>query len=86
MTNDPNTKVQAKHLLDEYYEQEKEKAEKAGETSTLKKPVLIAWNLHDDGIMVVVDGASGRKLEFEPDKKAAKADKTKAAKADNKEK
>jgi hypothetical protein len=63
-TDAPETKAQAEALLKEYY-----KAEKAKETGqTLNKlplrPELLSWRLHEDGIMVVVDGASGRKLEL----------------------
>lgn len=67
MVNDPTTKAQAQALLNEYYEQEKQSAEKREEKSTLPaKPNLLSWNLRDDGTMIVVDGASGRKLQFAP--------------------
>ena len=84
MKDDPNTKAQAQALLKEYYEQEKAQAEAGQVNDTLpKKPNLLSWNLREDGVMVVVDGASGRKLEFQPSKPEAKTEppvKTKGAK------
>lgn len=62
MQNDPTTKTQAEALLKEYYEQEQGKGMPMPE-----QPALQSWNLYDDGTMVVVDGASGRKLSFAPD-------------------
>src|SRR5690242_5749535 len=68
MIDDPKTKAQAKALLDQYYKQEKESAKHQGEKSTLPEaPNLLSWNLRDDGTMIVIDGASGRKLEFAPE-------------------
>lgn len=63
MQDDPNTKDQAEALLKEYYEQEKGKGMPMPE-----QPALQSWNLRDDGTMVVIDGASGRKLEFSPER------------------
>lgn len=62
MKDDTNTKAQAEALLTEYYKEQKLKGE----------PNLLSWNLHDNGTMVLVDGASGRKLTFEPKKAKAK--------------
>jgi hypothetical protein len=68
MVDDPTTKAQAQALLVEYYEQENAKAERSQQASGLpKKTNLLSWDLKDDGTMVVVDGASGRKLTFAPE-------------------
>jgi hypothetical protein len=68
MVDDPKTKDQAEALLNQYYEQAKAEAKQRQEKNTLpEEPNLLSWNLRDDGVMVVVDGASGRKLEFAPE-------------------
>jgi phage terminase Nu1 subunit (DNA packaging protein) len=55
-TDSPETKEQAEALLKQYYKDRR--LELKG------RPNLLSWKLNDDGIMVLVDGASGRKLEF----------------------
>jgi hypothetical protein len=55
----PETYEQAKDLLDKYY-----KKQKATGDSLPLRPAMQSWTLHEDGVMVIIDGASGRKLEF----------------------
>lgn len=59
-TNSPETKEQAETLLKDYYKKN------AGKENLPKRGILESWKLHEDGVMIVVDGASGRKLVFEP--------------------
>lgn len=69
MVNDPTTKAQAEALTRKYYEKEHAQAKAKGEKSNLpEEPKILSWDLKDDGSMVVVDGASGRKLTFAPEK------------------
>lgn len=58
MADEADTKAKAQALLDEYYKEQGLKG----------KPNLMSWNQHNDGTMVLVDGASGRKLTFAPQK------------------
>jgi hypothetical protein len=55
-TDSPETKEQAEALLKQYYKDRR--PELKGRYN------LLSWKLNDDGIMIVVDGNSGRKLEF----------------------
>lgn len=69
-TDAPETKEQAQELLKNFYN----KGRLATPESPLpKRPQLLSWKLNEDGVMVIIDGASGRKLEFvtEPEKQAA---------------
>lgn len=60
-TDAPETRDQAETLLKEYY--------KTHPNDQLpKRHNLLSWKLNEDGTMVVVDGTSGRKLEFVIDK------------------
>lgn len=53
------TKEQAEALLKDYYRRQ-------GGEGMPKRPMLASWKLKEDGVMIVVDGASGRELTFEP--------------------
>jgi len=55
-TDSPETKDQAEALLKEYY--------KSKRPELKGRPNLLSWKLNDDGTMVLIDGTSGRKLEF----------------------
>lgn len=57
--NSPETYEQAMTLLKEYYQTRRAAGEKLPE-----HPALLSWVLTEEGVMHVVDGASGRKLEF----------------------
>lgn len=57
-TDSPETKDQAEELLKQYYKEHR------GEKNFPRRYNLLSWRLHPSGIMVVIDGASGRKLEF----------------------
>lgn len=77
MENDPTTKAQAEALLAQYYEQEKANAKKNGEKDTLpEKPNLLKSYRREDGTLIAIDGASGRKLEFAPEKSAPEKPRT----------
>lgn len=65
--NSPDTKEQAEELLKEYYKQHKTDLPPAA-----KRPDLLSWKLNEDGVMSLVDGASGRQLTFEPPNYQAK--------------
>jgi multidrug efflux pump subunit AcrA (membrane-fusion protein) len=58
----PETYQQAKDLLKEYYKKQRATGDRLPDV-----PMLQSWILHEDGVMVIVDGASGRKLDFETD-------------------
>lgn len=58
MADEADTQPKAQALLNEYYKEQGLKG----------KPNLLSWNQYDDGTMVVVDGTSGRKLTFAPQK------------------
>lgn len=64
---DEQLKAQAHALLVKYYEQERARARAKDEKCSLpEKPCVIACRQAEDGTLIVVDGASGRKLHFEP--------------------
>jgi len=65
-TDSPDTREQAEELLKQYYKQEKARETPETQNKLPKRPHLLSHRLREDGVMVVVDGASGRKLEFEP--------------------
>jgi hypothetical protein len=54
----PETKDQAEALLKQYYKEHR------GEKDFPRRYQLLSWRLNLDGSMTVVDGASGRKLNF----------------------
>lgn len=56
-TDSADTKDQAEALLKEYYKSHRT------EFGT-KRYKLDSWKFHENGTMIVVDGTSGRKLEF----------------------
>ncbi len=60
----PETKDQAEALLKDYYKREKAIENEQTKNKLPKRPILQSWRLRTDGVMIVVDGASGRKLEF----------------------
>lgn len=77
-TDSPEIKEQAEQLLKDYY-----KGEKAAETEQTpnklpKRPSLLTWKLYPNGVIVLVDGASGRKLEFTPKEAQEAQDKASA--------
>jgi len=55
-TDSPETKDQAEAFLKEYY--------KSKRPELKGRPNLLSWKLNDDGTIVLIDGTSGRKLEF----------------------
>ena len=57
-TDSPATKDQAEALLKQYYK------ERRNEKNFPRRYNLLSWKLNNDGTMIVIDGASGRKLEF----------------------
>jgi len=61
----PETKEQANALLVDYYKEQRAAGDKIPD-----RPALLSWTLREDGVMVIVDGASGRKLEFVTDQEA----------------
>jgi len=65
-TDSPDTREQAEELLKQYYKQEKATETEQAPNKLPKRPRLLSHRLREDGVMIVVDGASGRKLEFEP--------------------
>jgi len=60
-TDAPDTRNQAEALLKQYYKEHR------NEKDFPRRYNLLSWKLNDDGTMIVVDGASGRKLTFETD-------------------
>jgi regulator of protease activity HflC (stomatin/prohibitin superfamily) len=58
-TDAPQTKDKAEELLKKYYKEHR------GEKDFPRRYNLMSWKLNQDSSMVVVDGASGRKLTFE---------------------
>jgi len=67
----PDTYEQASDLLKDYY-----KTQKASGDKLPLRPALMSWVLNEDGTMTVIDGASGRKLNFVID--TSKQDKLRA--------
>lgn len=63
----PASKEQAEELLKKYYKEHRSVTDPLP-----KRPNLISWVKHPDGTIVLVDGASGRKLTFEPEEAQAK--------------
>ena len=55
-TDSPQTREQAEELLKRYYKDRRPQLS--------GRPNLLSWKLSEDGIMTVVDGTSGRELEF----------------------
>ena len=64
----PASKEQAEELLKKYYKENKSVTDPLP-----KRPNLLSWVKHPDGTIVLVDGASGRKLTFAPEEAQAKA-------------
>jgi len=54
----PKTKDQAEALLKQYYKEHR------NEKDFPRRPALLSWKLNENRTFVLVDGASGRKLEF----------------------
>ena len=63
----PATKEQAEELLKKYYKEHRSMTDPLP-----KRPNLISWQKKPDGTIVLVDGASGRKLTFAPEEAQAK--------------
>jgi hypothetical protein len=60
-TDSPETKDKAEELLAQYYKEHR------SDKNFPRRSALLSWKLNEDGTMVIIDGASGRKLTFETD-------------------